>query len=432
MTRNMALRTQRSKQVLSPSEVMTQYEIQPSGSPAPPQSAPSRQYLAASEIMSATGSRPTSSDGAVPGPGPATTSSSSFDPAAYTKPFMTFMTQNPTVFHAVSTFAARLVSKGFTHLSERDDWELKKGGKYFITRNGSGLIAFVVGQDWSTAGGAAIIASHVDALTTKVKPISTKPNKNGFMQLGVAHYGGALNQTWIDRDLGIGGRVFVKDSKTGKITSKLVKIGHPIARIPSIAPHFGIAAEGQANRETRMVPIVGLDNSDISASAAAVSELPKTKEEYGFGFSAFASTQPPRLLKAIAEELDVSPGNIVNWELEVFDTQPAQVGGLDKEFIFAGRIDDKMCSYAAIEALLASTKDDAASGLLKVVGLFDDEEVGSLMRQGANSNFLPGTIARINEAFGAPGTEATGRTFAKSFMISAGNSPESDDLTVSS
>ena len=125
----------------------------------------------------------------------------------------------------------------------------------------------------------------------------------------------------------------------------------------------------------------------------------------------------------------VIDSDIVNWELEVFDTQPAQLGGLDKEFIFAGRIDDKLCSFSAIEALLASTSSSSTSsgggstgdesGIIKMVGLFDDEEVGSLLRQGARSNFLPSTIERICEAFGGAGANLLSQTYANSFLISA-------------
>ena len=226
-------------------------------------------------------------------------SASSIKPESYTQPFLSFISQNPTVFHAVAYFSRKLDAHGFNRLSERDLWtdKLAKGGKYYYERNGSGLIAFTIGTKYVSGNGAAIIASHVDALTTKLKPISAKPNKAGFIQLGIAPYAGALNQTWIDRDLGVGGRVFVKDSETGKIETKLVRLGWPIARIPSLAPHFGIAAEGQANKETRMVPIIGLDNSDISQS--------KADEEQKPTIGIFTTTQPPGLVKAIAGEMGI-------------------------------------------------------------------------------------------------------------------------------
>ena len=346
---------------------------------------------------------------------PSASTSKSFKPEDYTRPFCDFMTDNPTVFHAVAAFAAQLSAHGFTRLSERDSWssQLEAGGKYFFERNGSGLVAFAIGSEYKPGHGAAVIASHVDALTARLKPVSTKPTSQGFEQLGVAHYGGALSGLWQDRDLGVGGRVMVRDADSGKIAPQLVRLGWPIARIPSIAPHFGMRAEGQPNRETRMTPIIGIDNSDLHGGAK------KEEEEGGTMLGAagtFAATQPPKLIKAIAGEIGLQDyKQIVNWDLELFDTQPATVGGLAKDFIFAGRIDDKMCAWAAVQALLQSPTED--SGLVKIVGLFDDEEVGSLMRQGAKSNFLSSTFERINAAFAAGNAVGSPyEMYAKSFL----------------
>ena len=318
--------------------------------------------------------------------------SSSCTPEAYTVPFLKFMTENPTVFHAVNTFTRQLASSGFECLSERDLWteKLKPGGKYYTIRNGSALTAFTIGKEYEPGNGIAIVAGHVDALTAKLKPIPKLQSKAGYVQLGVAPYAGALNNTWWDRDLGVGGKVLVRDPKTGKTVEKLVKLDWPIARIPSLAPHFGAAAIGPFNKETQMVPIIGLDKSDISGE----NQLQKgPRIEAG----TFAATQPEGLVRAIASEMSIDDySSIVNWELELYDTQPAQLGGLDKEFIFAGRIDDKLCCYAAIEALLASSEHTSPS-IIKMVGCFDDEEIGSLLRQGAKSNFMGSVIDRICE-----------------------------------
>ena len=232
------------------------------------------------------------------------TTAASIKPEAYTQPFLTFISENPTVFHAVDYFSKQLSSRGFTKLSERDLWtdKLEKGGKYFYDRNGSGLIAFTIGSEYKSGNGVAIIASHIDALTAKLKPISAKSTKAGYVQLGVAPYAGGLNQTWIDRDLGIGGRVLLRDDKSGKISTKLVKLDWPIARIPSLAPHFGIPAEGQANKETRMVPIVGLDNTDIGEKKPIQEE---GRASVMGGAGTFVSTQPARLVKAIAGEMGI-------------------------------------------------------------------------------------------------------------------------------
>ncbi|KAL8672065.1 MAG: hypothetical protein Q9168_003460 [Polycauliona sp. 1 TL-2023] len=365
---------------------------------------------------------------------------------AYTQPFLDFITENPTVFHAVDAVAKRLESNGFTKLSSRENWtnQIKKEGKYFVERNGSAIIAFVVGSKYRPGNGAAVIAAHIDALTTKLKPIPTKPTKAGYVQLGIAPYAGALNKTWWDRDLGIGGKVLVKDNSTGQIVTKLVKMDHPIARIPTLAPHFGApASDPNPNPETQMVPIIGLDQSGTDATGASSG---MSSETTGLlqGGSVFASTQPPRLVNAITRQLKIrnpviNASDIINWELEVFDTQPAQLGGLDKEFIFAPRVDDKLCSFAAIEALIASTSHSSRQdisgpndddSIIKIVGCFDDEEIGSLLRQGARSNFLPSTIERAVAALSSdPNTHSdynretipdlVSQTFANGFMISA-------------
>ncbi|KAJ4306437.1 vacuolar aminopeptidase 1 [Collariella sp. IMI 366227] len=347
-------------------------------------------------------------------------------PEDFTKPYLEFMTENPTVFHAVDYFKENLVKSGYEELSSRNSWggKLEPGGKYFTTRNGSSIIAFAVGKAYKPGDGLAMIAGHIDALTARLKPTSTKPNSHGYVQLGVAQYAGALNETWWDRDLSIGGRVIVRNPDSGKTTVKLVKLDWPIARIPTLAPHFGIGMTGHNNRETEMVPIIGLDNSDLNgASTTTTSEGPIG------GHGSFTSTQPPKLVKLITKELSIDPSTILNWELELFDSQPATVGGMDKEFIFAGRIDDKLCSWAAFMALLHAKSDPAERGI-KLVALFDDEEIGSLLRQGARGNFLPITIERAVESLTARASSSSddtpafgpgllGQTYANSFLVSS-------------
>lgn len=336
-------------------------------------------------------------------------------PEDYSKPYCEFMTSNPTIFHAVKSFSKQLEEHGYKQLSERAVWtsELKRGGKFYISRNGSSLIAFNIGSKYESGNGVAIVAGHVDALTAKLKPVSKVPNKAGFQQLGVAPYAGGLGTTWWDRDLGIGGRVLVRDPETGKVETKLVKLDWPIARIPTLAPHFGTPANGPFNQETQMVPVIGIDNSDLFEHSKV--------ESSDIKFGTFTSTQPEKLVKIISKELGVTDySTIVNWELELFDTQPAQLGGLEKDMIFAGRIDDKLCCYAAQEALIASS-DSTSPGTVKMVGMFDDEEIGSLLRQGARSNFMSSVIERITEAFAKDnyGPNLLSQTVANSFLVSS-------------
>lgn len=352
---------------------------------------------------------------AQPAPTPATTDAP-IHPEDYSKPYCDFMTANPTIFHAVKSFSQDLEKHGYKRLSERAVWtsELKRGGKFYITRNGSSLLAFNIGKEYKSGNGMAIVAGHVDALTAKLKPVSKLPTKAGFKQLAVAPYAGGLGPTWWDRDLGIGGRVIVRDPATGKVESKLVKLDWPIARIPTLAPHFGSPANAPFNPETQMVPIIGVDNSDLFESST-------TTESTDIKAGAFTATQPEKLVKIISKELGVTDySNIIDWELELFDTQPARLGGLEKDLIFAGRIDDKLCCYAAHEALIASS-DETSPGIVKMVGMFDDEEIGSLLRQGARSNFMSSVMERITEAFaeGTYGPNLLSQTVANSFLVSS-------------
>lgn len=280
-----------------------------------------------------------------------------------------------------------------------------------MTRNGSTIIAFTVGEAYKSGNGVGMIGGHIDALTARLKPISNRPSKAGYVQLGVAQYAGGLNHTWWDRDLSIGGRVVIRDPETGKTSTKLVKLDWPIAKIPTLAPHFGIGMFGNNNKETQAVPVIGLQSS--SASEQDVEPLGPE--------GAFVNTQPRKLVQLIAKQLGIKAyTSILNWELELYDTQPAQTMGMDREFITAGRIDDKLCSWSALMGLLAAECNPSDS-YIKLVALFDDEEIGSLLRQGARSNFLPIVVERTVEALNPStyGPGLLGQTYAKSFLLSA-------------
>jgi aminopeptidase I len=170
---------------------------------------------------------------------------------------------------------------------------------------------------------------------------------------------------------------------------------------------------GHNNKETEAVPIIGLESSMSSAEIEPLGPA-----------GSFVNTQPPKLVRLIAKELCISSSSqILNWELELYDSQPAQTGGMDREFIFGGRIDDKLCSWSALMGLLAADTAKTDS-VIKMVALFDDEEVGSLLRQGAKGNFMPLVVERAVEALCASakvpfGPGVLGQTYARSFLASA-------------
>ncbi|CAN6674333.1 vacuolar aminopeptidase 1 [Trichomonascus vanleenenianus] len=331
-------------------------------------------------------------------------------PEEYSERFLDFMYKSPTTFHAIANVSKLLEENGFVYLSERELWDDKfaanKGKRFYTTRNGSSLAAFVVGKDWKPGKGIGLIGAHIDALTLKVKPISNKDNKDGYTQIGVAPYAGSLNKTWWDRELGIGGRLIVKDDKA--VRSKLVKIPHPIGIIPSLAPHFGLPENGPFNKETQMTPIYGLEQSYEDEPEATEDE--KKSPVYG------KHSLP--LLRELAKRADVELKDVLSVELEMFDVHHGEVGGLRKDLLFCPRIDDKICSYAAINGLIEGVEKLEKAGELSIVALYDNEEIGSLQKQGAQGNLMEGVVDRVLAQYGSD-DEIKRLTYANSFFVSS-------------
>jgi len=309
---------------------------------------------------------------------------------AYSDGFIQFMDANPTVYHATREFATLLSKAGFTELYEAAAWKIRAGGKYFVERNGSSMVAFVVGTDYKAGNGFVGVAGHADALTLKVKPNSHVDSGSKFLQVGVAPYSGGGSHTWLDRDLGLAGRVMVRTSQGYE--TRLVRLPGAIGRIASLAEHFGLSTL-QYNKETQINPIVGQSDKQTSEGSHST-----------------------ELKAAVCRAAGVNDEDLLGWELEFFDSQPATYLGLESEFISVGRCDDKLCSWAAIVALSEASTDGS---LVKVAATFDNEEIGSLSLQGAKSNFLPATITRAFEALGCTSRNDCGRAFASSFLVSS-------------
>ena len=337
--------------------------------------------------------------------------------------YINFTYENPTTYHAVQYVSRTLEQHGFKYLNERKDWsnDLSRhhGGKFYTTRNGTSVAAFIVGDKWVPQRGAGIIGCHTDSLCAKLKPASIKHDIEGFELLGVAPYSGALEECWFDRDLGIGGRVLVRENVDGEGFSKNVKAvlidssPHPVAKIPSLAPHFGKVADGPYDKEDQAVPIVGFSSSTDDFETQAVTEEEKMSPLYG--------KHPINLLRYVAKLAGVKVSQLMEWDLELFDVQRGNVGGLNDEFIFAPRMDDKLCTFAALHALckFADTVRTSDYDNLVLLGLFDNEEIGSRTRQGASGPVLAATLERLADAV-AGATEADMRVLlANSIILSA-------------
>ncbi|ODQ68322.1 peptidase M18, aminopeptidase I [Nadsonia fulvescens var. elongata DSM 6958] len=332
----------------------------------------------------------------------------------FAESFLKFMNTCPTVFHTIEFFAAQLESAGFVYLSERESWDHKlnsSNNKYYTTRNGSSLAAFICGEEWSPGKGIGLVGTHGDAITQRLKPTSKKDDKDGFKLLGVSPYSSATKNTWWDRDLSIAGRVIVQDGN--RKISRLVDFKDPIGHIPTLAPHFGTPAQGPFNPETQMTPIIGLSNGSKTPEPT-LSEMK----------SPLIDKHDIKILRRIADELNIEVKDIMQVELELYDCQGGNLGGLDQEFVFCPRLDDKLCSFAALYGLIehSNEKKGHGSGVINMHVVFDNEEIGSLTRQGARGGLFQSTVDRILESYHTgieSSDELKRQTLANSFFVSS-------------
>ncbi|MBI2640688.1 MAG: M18 family aminopeptidase [Candidatus Sungbacteria bacterium] len=303
-----------------------------------------------------------------------------------------FIDKSPTPFHAVAEMKKLLVHVGFRVLAENDSWKLEKGGCYIVTRNDSTLAAFMVGSEPLPQSGFRIIGAHSDSPNLRLKP-NPVYDKNGFMQFGIEPYGGVLLASWLNRDLSIAGRVIVR-SKNGTLLPKYVMLREPVVSIPQLAIHLNPKVNDEGlivNKQTHLPPLVALTDTEISSA--------------------------DRLHKLLQENLGLSSKeSIIGTDLSLYDTLPSSLGGIDQEFVYAPRLDNLASCHAGITAL-AATVDPICSC---VVVCYDNEEVGSLTAQGAQSSFLRDVLERIAFATSAERTsENLRRAIACSLCISA-------------
>jgi aspartyl aminopeptidase len=266
-----------------------------------------------------------------------------------------FIDASPSPFHVCATVATRLRSAGYTELAEADQWP--RGGKFFVVRDGS-LVAWDSGND---AGGRPfrIIGGHTDSPNLRVKQ---HPDREvaGWHMVALEPYGGAWLNSWLDRDLGISGRLLVRDGNA--IASRLVRIDDPILRVPQLAIHLAEDRKSLTLDPQRHVNAVwGVDGGARS------------------------------FLGYVARCAGVKPDDVLGADLMTHDLTPSRLTGGDAEFVSAPRLDNQASCYAGLEAFLDATPTQH----LPVLALFDHEEVGSTSNRGADSDLLLTTLERI-------------------------------------
>lgn len=302
-----------------------------------------------------------------------------------TKDMLKFIDASPTCYHVISNMEERLDAEGYTKLRESEDWKIKNGGKYYVTRNGSSIISFQIPK--KTFKGFLMTASHSDSPTFKIKSNPEMEEGGMYVKLNVEGYGGMLDGPWFDRPLSIAGRVFVKDDDNN-ISMKLVNIDRDLVMMPSLAIHMNREANNgyKFNAQKDMQPIYG----DISS-----------KKSFD---------------KLIAKAAGVKESDIFGSDLFLYNRVKPTVWGAGKEYISSSRLDDQECVYTTLEAFLNSKS--ATHTLMHCV--FDNEEVGSGTKQGAASTFLKDTLERICEGCGRT-RQQYHTALAQSFMLSADN-----------
>lgn len=302
------------------------------------------------------------------------------------KELMDFIKDSPTAFHVVKNFSTMLEKAGFIKLNERNKWKIEQGGKYYVTRNDSSIIAFQVPDNMDFYN-FQIAAAHSDSPAFKIKENPEMVEDNNYVTLNVEKYGGMLMAPWLDRPLSVAGRVIVKDGNTLKPV--LLNVDRNLCLIPNLAIHMNRNANNgiSYNPQKDMIPLFG----EIAS-----------KDKFD---------------QIIANEAGVAIEDIISTDLFLYNRECGTIWGADNEFMSAPRLDDVMCAFSCIKALTDNKENNKS---VNVCAIFDNEEVGSTTKQGADSSFLSDVLSRIVMC-----SEKTEEDFiracAASFMLSADN-----------
>lgn len=278
-----------------------------------------------------------------------------------------FLKRSPTPFHAASNVAARLQQAGFTRLYEADAWDLKAGARHYVVRNDSSIFAFALGTESPVTRGLRMAGAHTDSPCLKIKP-NPELRRANCWQLGVEVYGGALLNPWFDRDLSLAGRVTYADSK-GALHSTLVDFREPVALIPSLAIHL--------DRDVN-------SNRSINAQQHLPLVVMGAPVDSEFRFRELLRQQ----IRSDQPALDID--NVLDYEINCYDTQAPALVGLQRDFIASARLDNLMSCFVALRSLLAAGNTHGAA-----IVLTDHEEVGSASTSGAQGTLMHAVLQRI-------------------------------------
>lgn len=322
-----------------------------------------------------------------------------------TKELKKFLDESPVGLYAAANIRRMLLENGYTECQEGSEWSLVPGGRYFVMRNGSAVIAFQIPEEGSWAG-FQIAASHLDSPTFRIKSNAEIVVENRYVTLNVEKYGGMLLAPWLDRPLSAAGRVLVR-TEDG-IETRLVNIDRDLMIIPNVAIHMNREINNGYKWDMKqdLRPLLaGVQAPDAANPEAAVPAADKSTEDIGTIFR-----------RLVAEEAGASLEDVLDTDLYLYNREKASVIGLNGEFISSGRLDDLQCAFGTLKGFLAARPEKS----IAVYCAFDNEEVGSMTKQGADSSFLRCILERISAALGRS-RDGFMASLSSSFMISADN-----------
>ena len=310
----------------------------------------------------------------------------------YIESLLQFMDASVCNFLAVDTIKQMLSKNGYVEKRIEQPLQCQPGDKFFVTKNDSAIFAIKIGSRPISETGFKIITAHSDSPCFRIKPHPEMLSGDRLVRLNTEVYGGPILYTWFDRPLSLAGRVILRGESALKPVTRLLKIDEPILMIPHLAIHFNRSVnEGNAlSKQKDMLPILTRISESLSANGL--------------------------LVNYIAKSLNVAVDEILDFDLFLYNTQPATLTGLNKEFVMSGRLDDLSMAHAAITAIIEATDDEATC----ISAIFDNEETGSGTKQGAHSPVLSNLLRRIAECQGVS-YDGFCQAVGRSFMISADN-----------
>ena len=291
---------------------------------------------------------------------------------SFAREVIEFIDESPSTYHVVKNCSDILDENGFERIMPREKWEIKKGGKYFLKKSSSTIIAFTVGEDFDVKNGFKIFGAHTDSPCFRIKPNPEIITEN-VVRLNTEVYGGPILSTWFDRPLSIAGRVIVKGKNSFFPRTVKIKIDEPLLTIPNLAIHQNREVNNgvKIDKQNDVLPMISLINKNF--------------EREGY------------LERIILEKTGIKKEDIIDFDLYLYATEKGCLLGANEEFMSSPKIDNLASVYTGLIGLLEAEENQDR---INIFVAFDNEEIGSATKQGADSNYLLNTLERISLALG--------------------------------